>query len=163
MLDQVQRLVQHEAGEAGVRLIAQDAAGIEVRAHRVQIAQVLVNLLTNAIEAFAQADPATLPLPNDRQVRMTLSREAGQLTLGVVDNGPGVAQGVQLFTQFETTKPDGLGLGLSICRSIVQANGGKLWHEPVPDGGAAFYLTLPLAEADGTDGDDAETAKESPE
>ena len=163
LLDQVQRLVQHEAGEAGVRLIAQDAAGIEVRAHRVQIAQVLVNLLTNAIEAFAQADPATLPLPNDRQVRITLSREAGQLTLGVVDNGPGVAQGVQLFTQFETTKPDGLGLGLSICRSIVQANGGKLWHEPVPDGGAAFYLTLPLAEVDGTDGDDAETAKESPE
>ncbi|PJE32604.1 Sensor histidine kinase TodS [Pseudooceanicola marinus] len=163
LLDQVQRLVQHEAGEAGVRLIAQDAAGIEVRAHRVQIAQVLVNLLTNAIEAFAQADPATLPLPNDRQVRITLAGGAGQLTLGVVDNGPGVGQGVQLFTQFETTKPDGLGLGLSICRSIVRANGGKLWHEPVPDGGAAFYLTLPLAEAAGTDGDDAETTKESPE
>lgn len=163
LLDQVQRLVQHEAGEAGVRLVAQDATGIEVRAHRVQIAQVLVNLLTNAIEAFAQADPATLPLPNDRQVRITLSRGAGQLTLGVVDNGPGVGQGVQLFTQFESTKPDGLGLGLSICRSIVQANGGKLWHEPVPDGGAAFYLTLPLAEAAGTDGDDAETTKGSPE
>lgn len=161
LLDQVQRLVQHEAEEAGVRLLAEEASGVEVCGHRVQIAQVLVNLLSNAIEAFAQADPEQLPLPNDRQVRLTLTQDATQLTLGVIDNGPGVGRGVQLFTQFETTKPDGLGLGLSICRSIMQANGGKLWHEAPPGGGAAFYLTLPLAGAEEAE-EGAEPARGTP-
>ena len=64
--------------------------------------------------------------------------------MAVEDTGPGVPAGLNLFTQFETTKPDGMGLGLSICRAMVEANGGTLWYDGNPGPGAKFYFTIPV-------------------
>lgn len=104
---------------------------------KVQIQQVLINLIRNAIEAMADG-PA-------RQLRVATTSEGGGLVrVTVADSGPGVAAEVaeQLFTAFVSTKAEGMGLGLSICRTIVEANGGRIWMEPGADGGSAFHFTL---------------------
>ena len=68
----------------------------------------------------------------------------------VSDTGPGIAPDVaaHLFQPFVTTKPEGLGVGLSVCRNIIEAHHGRLWAEPNPDGGTAFHFTLPVVAAD---------------
>jgi len=140
LLQQALRLVAADAAEAGIAVETAIAPGLPpVMANRVQIAQVLVNLLRNAIEAMAPERG------NVRQVTVAARVEDGQALVTVEDTGPGVAAGISLFAQFETTKPDGMGLGLSICRSIVEANGGRMWHDASPPRGARFCFTLPLA------------------
>jgi two-component system sensor kinase FixL len=69
--------------------------------------------------------------------------------ISVADNGPGLAQAVadELFKPFVTTKKDGMGVGLSICRIIVDAHGGTIWAEPNPSGGTVFHFTIPIASA----------------
>ena len=139
LLGQTLRLVHAEAIEAQVAIETDLAPDLPpVVANRIQIAQVLVNLLRNAIEAMADQPEAP------RQVTVTARAADGMLTVGVEDTGPGIAPGLNLFTQFETTKPDGLGLGLSICRSMVEANGGTLWHTESLQPGAKFYFTIPI-------------------
>lgn len=141
LIEKVQRLVLHEAEDAGVLLRTDCPGDTWLLGNRVQIAQVLVNLLRNAIEALAMARS------NNRVIVVSAIRLQGDWLVTVSDNGPGVDSSISLFTQFQTTKPDGLGLGLSICQSIVRANGGKLWYEPGPEGGARFLMMLPSAEA----------------
>jgi two-component system sensor kinase FixL len=72
--------------------------------------------------------------------------------VAVSDTGPGLAPEVagRLFESFVSTKPGGMGMGLSICRRIVEAHGGRLWAEPNPDGGTVFRFTLPAAPLEGT-------------
>jgi two-component system sensor kinase FixL len=67
--------------------------------------------------------------------------------ISVADTGPGVPPGVaaRLFQPFVTTKADGMGIGLSVCRTIVESHGGRLWMEPNPDGGSLFHFTVPIA------------------
>lgn len=140
LVGQTCRLVHAEAAEAAVVVVPQIGALPAVHANRVHIAQVLVNLLRNAIEAIAGSATA------ERRVTVTARRSALGVEVAVTDTGPGVSPGIDLFTQFETSKSGGMGLGLSICRSIVEANGGKLWHErPETGTGARFCFTLPLA------------------
>ena len=85
--------------------------------------------------------------------RVPGGKERGGKTCGdkvhvsVTDNGPGIAPGLTLFSEFETTKPDGMGLGLSICRSIVAANGGRLWYDASHADGARFCFVLPASRA----------------
>jgi C4-dicarboxylate-specific signal transduction histidine kinase len=114
-----------------------------VLAERTRIQQVLMNLLRNAIDAV-QISPA-----DRRVVEIDIrSRPAsGQVELSIRDRGHGVPEGVRanLFAAFTTTKPEGLGLGLSICRSIVQAHGGRLWLESSGPEGSDFRFTLPVA------------------
>jgi two-component system sensor kinase FixL len=91
----------------------------------------------------------------DAPVRsLTIRSEAGPddfVTVSVEDTGTGInpdfAPG--LFQPFVTSKPNGMGVGLSICRTIVEGQGGRIWFEPRPDGGTAFHFTLPLAGAAG--------------
>lgn len=116
---------------------------------RVQIQQVLTNLVRNAIEAM------------DRSPRRALTILASAVPdhaveVAVIDTGPGIAAEMadSLFKPFVTTKSTGMGVGLSICRSIVQAHGGELRAEPNPDGGAIFRFTLPL-KPDGIGPDEA--------
>ena len=79
-------------------------------------------------------------------MHLTAHCQDNQILMIVSDNGPGVDPKINLFADFETTKPTGMGLGLSICQSIVQANGGRLWHESREPHGARFYFTVGVAE-----------------
>jgi two-component system sensor kinase FixL len=110
---------------------------------RTQIQQVLVNLIRNAIEAIADGER--------RELILTAARSDGD-TIGitVADSGPGISDDVvsRLFQPFVTTKRQNMGLGLSICRSIVEAHGGQLWHEPGASGGTVFRFTVPTVDRD---------------
>ena len=139
LLGQTLHLVHAEATEAHVGIETDLAPDLpDVVANRVHIAQVLINLLCNAIEAMA-----TQP-EGPRRVTVSARQAEGMVLVGVEDTGPGIPPGLNLFTQFETTKPGGMGLGLSICRSMVEANGGTLWHADRDQPGAKFYFTIPM-------------------
>jgi PAS domain S-box-containing protein len=124
----------------------------KVLVSRVQIQQVLLNLVRNAMEAMQSVDQ------RDLTIKAELSDAGTMVRLTVKDSGPGLAPAVQerLFTPFTTTKKHGMGVGLSICRTIVEAHGGKIWAESSPGGGATFGFTLravreeDIAEADST-------------
>jgi two-component system sensor kinase FixL len=106
---------------------------------RVQIEQVLVNLVRNAIDAMQGCDSAA------RQLEITTSFANDGVTVVVADSGSGVAAEhlARVFDPFFTTKSDGIGLGLSLSRSIIEAHNGRLWHEPGTRGGARFAFWLP--------------------
>jgi len=106
---------------------------------KVQIQQVLINLIRNAVEAMARA-----PEPRRILTVTSGSDQPGFVRVTVADTGPGVAPEIaeQLFTAFVSSKSDGMGLGLSICRTIVEANGGRIWMEPGRSGGTQFHFTL---------------------
>ena len=114
-----------------------------VSADPIQIEQVFVNLLRNGAEAVARADGGS------RRIGVNLAVQDGYLEIAIADSGPGLAPELaeQIFEVFETTKADGMGLGLAISRSIVAACGGRLWFEPAPSGGAVFRFTLPVTAA----------------
>lgn len=107
---------------------------------RIQVQQVLVNLIRNAIDAMLDA-PA-------RKLRMTTSRENGMTRVTVEDTGSGITEAIanQLFQPFVTSKQSGMGIGLSICRTIVESHGGRIWWEPGAASGTAFHFTLPSGE-----------------
>jgi C4-dicarboxylate-specific signal transduction histidine kinase len=108
---------------------------------RVQLQQVLLNLIVNACDAM-RSNP-----PGDRELTLTTSIEEDELHIGVLDCGVGLPGDVEiLFQPFHTTKDSGLGMGLSICRTLVTAHGGRLWAERRAERGAAFYVALPLAQ-----------------
>jgi two-component system, LuxR family, sensor kinase FixL len=107
---------------------------------RVQLQQILLNLIKNACDAM-QANA-----PEDRKLTLTTSVEEDELRIGVLDCGVGLPHDVEsMFQPFHSTKEGGLGMGLSICRTLVSAHGGRLWAEPGAKRGAAFYVALPLA------------------
>lgn len=110
----------------------------EVDADKLQLEGVLLNLLQNAVDATAGM--------SRRQVTIRASSANGVVEIAVADNGTGLddlAKG-RLFETFYTTKPQGLGLGLSLSRSIIEAHGGRLWAENLQQGGAVFRFTLPV-------------------
>ena len=113
-------------------------ADASILADRIQIQQVLLNLLRNAAEAVADAD--------SRNVTLRSELRDGAVQINVIDNGPGLSDEVKekLFQPFVSTKKTGMGVGLSICHSIITAHGGRLWTEPNPDGGTIFSITLPV-------------------
>lgn len=109
------------------------------RRRRVQIQQVLLNLMRNA--AKAMADSAR------RELSVTTACVGDMVEISVADTGPGLPETVRarLFQPFVTTKPTGIGVGLSVCRTIVEAHGGKLRAENAPGGGTVFRFSLPRA------------------
>jgi C4-dicarboxylate-specific signal transduction histidine kinase len=114
-----------------------------VRGDRVQLQQVLLNLVINAAEAMTGVRDAA------RQLLIRSENDvSGGVLVAVQDSGPGVSADSfdDLFNAFYTTKPDGMGMGLSICRSIVEAHGGRLWGAPHDGPGATFLFTVPKAE-----------------
>lgn len=111
----------------------------QVRGNQIQLQQVLFNLIANAIEAMAE-----VPEPRVLCVRTSTCGD-DQVVVEVEDNGPGIASGAaeQIFAPTFTTKPDGMGMGLAICRAIIEAHQGKLWFAPNAPKGALFQFTLP--------------------
>jgi len=137
LIEQARRLVLSEARQHSVDLVISRGPELRVGAVRVQIAQVMVNLLRNAIEAIAEAQSEC------RRIVVTAEQIDDLVQVSVEDTGPGVPEGLDLFTQFETTKRDGMGLGLSISRSLVETNGGRIWYERTASG-SRFSFALPL-------------------
>lgn len=109
----------------------------QVMIDRVQIQQVLVNLIRNAVQAMSDTRRRELTIS-------TVPEPGGCITVSVADTGNGIDPSVadRLFQAFVSTKEAGMGLGLSICRTIVEAHGGRIWMTPVPTGGSAFHFTL---------------------
>jgi two-component system sensor kinase FixL len=148
LVEEASKLALIGAHERGIEVRFQfDPATPRIFVDKVQIQQVLINLMRNAMEAMSNS-----PL---RRLIVSSAREPGDLVrVTVADTGPGIAPEIagNLFSAFNTTKSDGLGLGLSICRTIVEANGGRIWTEPRDGGGTEFHFTLMAAELEGTDG-----------
>jgi two-component system sensor kinase FixL len=117
-----------------------DPDASEVFVDRVQIQQVLLNLIRNAIEAMIESPVRSLNVSSSAGLD-------GFVTISVEDTGSGIGETIasQLFQPFVTSKQTGMGIGLSICRTIVEAHGGRIWCEPARDRGTIFRFTLPSA------------------
>jgi PAS domain S-box-containing protein len=141
-IQEVAILVQAEVRKNGVKLrIDLDPALPPVIGDRVQLQQVVLNLVINAIEAMASVDC------DNRELRIISRRQEPETVLVAVrDSGVGIGQQSfeEISAAFFTTKPHGMGMGLSISRSIVGTHGGRLWAEANADGGATFQFTLPV-------------------
>jgi two-component system sensor kinase FixL len=138
-------LVQREIAGRHIVLALDLAADLPaVEADRIQMQQVLINLLLNAVQAMDAVAPETRRLT----IRSSLD-EHGQAGLALEDSGPGFDPdtAAKLFSAFFTTKSSGMGMGLSICRSIVEAAGGRIWASRNAGPGATFHVTLPSCEA----------------
>ena len=128
------------AADTSVKLRTKLASGLpSVPVDKVQIQQVMINLVRNAVEAMQETPKRILTvstsLDDNKFVRVSVS-----------DTGPGLAKEIaaSLFQPFMTTKASGLGIGLSICRTIIESHGGRLWVEPNAGGGVSFQFRLPI-------------------
>jgi len=150
-LEEAMAIIGTKAMTQGIRLICQVDEGMPaVTGDRVQVQQVLLNLLLNAIDATSAAGRANAPaarLPNDRRVVVHASKHAGMAWIAVRDWGCGIPEAdlASVFEPFMTSKPNGLGLGLSICRTIVAQHGGTLEARRNADAGMTFAFSLPYA------------------
>jgi signal transduction histidine kinase len=135
-------LTSSEANRSDVSVrmrLAEDLPLIE--GDRVQLQQVMLNLIINAIDAMSAVDDG----PRELTVSTAL-HQPGAVLVTVRDSGPGVAPEhiERLFESFYTTKAGGMGMGLSICRSIIDAHGGRLWASANVPHGAIFHFTVPV-------------------
>jgi C4-dicarboxylate-specific signal transduction histidine kinase len=139
----VLRLNEGETRRSSTSVVLNLAADLPmVRCDPIQIEQVILNLMNNALEAMQCIDRANRWLGI-----CSCIKEADCVEICIRDNGPGVRTDggfEQMFAPFYTTKPHGMGMGLTISQSIAEAHGGKLAAQPRPEGGAAFCLTLPV-------------------
>jgi two-component system sensor kinase FixL len=138
LLEEVSALAMIGADERGMRMRIEIARGVDlVLADKVQVQQVVLNLMRNAIDAMESSPVRDL---------LVAARPAddGLVEVTVSDTGPGIAPEIaeHLFQPFMTTKATGMGIGLSISRTIVESHGGHIWAEPGPDGGTRFRFTL---------------------
>jgi two-component system sensor kinase FixL len=138
LIEEASALALVGAKEHGIRVTFRlDPQADMVLADRVQIQQVLLNLMRNAVDAMVDADRRELTV-SSRALPEDL------VEIAVADTGPGIAPEIagQLFQPFVTTKREGMGVGLSISSTIVEAHGGRIWAEPNEGGGTVFRFTL---------------------
>ena len=147
LVDEGVRLLHGAIVLGNVRLETHLDAGMPaVRGDRVQILQVLINLLTNALQALR-----AMPLERRRLIVRAVCPTPDVVETTVSDTGPGIAPADvdKVLEPFFTTKKEGLGMGLAICRSIVTAHGGRIWAANNPEGGATFGFSLPVSRESG--------------
>jgi C4-dicarboxylate-specific signal transduction histidine kinase len=138
------KLIELAGGEANVRIEASIAPSLPALVvDQIQIQQVVLNLANNAVEAIEEAG-----IPDGVVKVQVVATSEGGIAVSVADNGPGIApcDAERVFDPFFSSKNEGLGVGLSICRSIVEAHGGQLWLSPNQGGGSVFAFTLPAGE-----------------
>jgi PAS domain S-box-containing protein len=144
---EAQALVNHEANMRGVTLLTEFGAELPtVSGDRVQLQQVLLNLLMNGMDSMTTTERQR------RRLTLSTNNEEDKALVAVCDCGVGIEQGQaeQVFKAFHSTKSGGMGMGLAISRSIIEAHGGRLWLEPNEGPGVTFKFTLPsrVAEAE---------------
>jgi two-component system sensor histidine kinase DctS len=140
VVDGVRALIELQARQAYAILRLQVPRDLPaVLADRVMLEQVLLNLARNGFESMQDA------APERRVLRIEASARDGQVSVAVIDNGHGIPPEVaeRLFSPFFSTKAEGMGMGLSICRTAIEFHGGTLTHAPNPGGGTVFTFTLP--------------------
>ncbi|HET9653300.1 MAG TPA: PAS domain S-box protein, partial [Usitatibacter sp.] len=141
LVEDCRPLIALQCRHEGVPVEIESGPGLpRIEGDPVMLQQVILNLTRNAVEAMAR-------VPQERRrIVLTARREEGGVRVSVRDFGEGIPDAVadRLFSPFFTTKPEGMGMGLSICRSIAEAHGGRLWFERA-DPGVAFHLQLPAA------------------
>ena len=146
IVQEVMMLIGRKAKEQSISLRLELAAGLPpMFGDRIQLQQVLFNLIINAIEAMADEED------HFREVVVQVLRvKSEEVTISVRDSGIGIdeKQEAILFDAFYTTKPEGMGIGLSISRSIIEDHGGRLWATRNPDKGTTFSFTVPIYEED---------------
>ena len=143
VIDGVMVLITADAAHEGVAVETDFAAGLpEVSGNAVQLQQVVLNLTRNAVDAMRGRRL------REKNLTITTGRNNANVEIRVSDTGPGVAAALEdaIFHPFFTTKPDGLGVGLAISRSIVEAHGGELRYEARDGGGATFVVSLPTSD-----------------
>jgi C4-dicarboxylate-specific signal transduction histidine kinase len=142
ILNEVVRIVQEDPKKHAVPVECHFADSLPaVPVDQIQIQQVFINLIVNAIEALEGQQ-----MPPLVTVRAAVT-DSDRMLVQVIDNGPGVHDPEQIFDAFMTTKEKGMGIGLAVSRSIVEAHGGRLWAENNKAGGAIFNVALPLSHA----------------
>ena len=147
ILREAVRLVQEDPNKRDVSIDwCFDENLPKVPVDQIPIQEVFINLISNAIEALEKKTISPLI-----KVRATAT-DQNELIIQVIDNGPGVADPEKIFDAFVTSKTKGMGIGLAVSRSIVEAHGGRLWAENVQYGGARFNVVLPLATCEGEHG-----------
>ncbi|MEI7432318.1 MAG: ATP-binding protein, partial [Betaproteobacteria bacterium] len=134
--------IENAAKLQNIRIVRQiQRTGPELLADRVMLEQALLNLMRNAIEAMGNTPP------EKRRLSIQLTRnEDDQMQIRIIDCGAGIPPSVQekLFTPFFSTKAEGMGMGLNICRTIIEFHHGRLWLEDNPDGGTIVVISLPI-------------------
>jgi C4-dicarboxylate-specific signal transduction histidine kinase len=147
-LDQVIKgvitFLKWEVQKSGIRVeFLAGGQSHKVMANKIQIEQVLINLMRNSIEAIEQAQTI-----EGRIVIQTRLLANDKIQVSVTDNGPGIdaTMADKIFDQFQTSKKAGMGIGLSLSRSIIEIHGGKLWLDKTNQNGAAFSFELPVVE-----------------
>jgi PAS domain S-box-containing protein len=144
-IEEVLELLHGEVIRHGVDVERRLETHLTVLANKTQLQQVILNLTINALDAMEE-QPA-----GERRLRIEATRTDDKATVSINDSGVGIAEDMldRIFEGFYTTKPQGLGVGLEVCRSIMESHHGAIWAEANPDRGATFRFSLPLA------GDDA--------
>ena len=141
-------LFSNELHASGIALhLMLDESGPAVKCDRIQIEQVVLNLVRNAMDVLEEG-----PAEGRELTIRTRADSGGTIELTVEDTGEGLGAdgGERIFELFFTTKADGLGMGLSISRTIIEDHGGRLWASPHPGGGAIFHVTLPADDQEAT-------------
>ena len=138
LIDEAIALIEVEARRRKVRIARELADGLPtLEGDRVLLGQALFNLMKNGIEAMEDSP--------DPQLTVRADADEERAIVAIADRGHGITPEAAkaLFEPFHTTKSEGMGMGLNICRSIIEAHQGRLWLEPNPDGGSIFYVSLP--------------------
>jgi two-component system, LuxR family, sensor kinase FixL len=138
LIEEASALALVGAKERGIKVMIRLEPDLPpVAVDRVQIQQVLLNLIRNAVEAMETSEA--------RELTLATAVQDTWVQISVGDTGGGVPAEIEarLFQPFVTTKPEGMGIGLSVCRTIIEAHGGRLWVESDPDKGSIFHFTLP--------------------
>ena len=141
LINEVAAVVQSEAAELNIKLNVDIIhERVDILADKIQIQQVLLNLISNALQSLEKSNPS------NKEITITDSIGNNEVTISVRDNGVGIEESIKdkLFKPFVSVKKDGTGIGLTICRSIIEDHQGKIWAENMPDGGAKFSFSLKI-------------------